>query len=181
MSDRHALKAAGEALLARIDRVMAEVDWESFLELSRQLPQARRTFLTGAGRSGLVARSFGMRLMHAGLPAFIPGETITPAAGPGDLLVAISCTGQTGYTAYLADRAKELGSSVAVITAEPDSPLARRADQVILIPATAEDIVIRAAVFEHATSLCLDAVFNVLAEKLKLDLAAFRQYHANLE
>ena len=43
------------------------------------------------------------------------------------------------------------------------------------------DIVIRAAVFEHVTSLCLDAVFNVLAEQLKLDMAAYKQRHANLE
>jgi len=181
MPDRHALKSAGRDLLTRIEDVMDRVNWESFMELSRMLPRAHRTFVTGAGRSGLVAKSFGMRLMHAGLPAFIPGETVTPAAGEGDLIVAISCTGETGYTDYLAARAHELGANVVVVTAEGDSKLARRADKVIIIPAVAEDIVIRAAVFELAASLCLDAVFNVLADKLKLDLEAFRQRHANLE
>ena len=181
MLDKEALKTAGDDLLRRIGAVMEQVDWGSFMQLSHLLPRARRTFVTGAGRSGLVARSFGMRLMHTGLPAFIPGETITPAAGGGDLLVAISCTGQTGYTAYIAGRARELGAQVTVLTADIASPLAQLGSQVILIPVTAEDIVIRAAVFEHATSLCLDAVFNVLAEQLKLDLAAFRQRHANLE
>jgi len=181
MSDRHALKTAGRDLLTRIEDVMARVNWDSFMELGRMLPRARRTFLTGAGRSGLVAKSFGMRLMHAGLPAFVPGETVTPAAGAGDLLVAVSCTGETGYTSYLAGRARDLGAQVVVVTSKADSTLAQRADMVVLVPATAEDIVIRAAVFEHATSLCLDAVFNVLADKLKLDLEAFRQRHANLE
>jgi 6-phospho 3-hexuloisomerase len=181
MPDEPSLRDAGKDLLARIDAVMERVDWGRFVELARMLPTARRTFVTGAGRSGLVARSFGMRLMHAGLPAFIPGETITPAAGKGDLLVAISCTGQTGYTDYLASRARELGAQVVVLTAAPQSPLARHADQVVAIPAMAEDIVIRAAVFEHAASLCLDAVFNVLADRLKLDLDQFRQRHANLE
>jgi 6-phospho 3-hexuloisomerase len=160
---------------------MEKVDWASFLGLAEMLPRAKRTFVTGAGRSGLVARSFGMRLMHAGLPAFIPGETIAPAACEGDLMVAISCTGQTGYTDYMARRAKQLGVKVVVLTAEPDSPLAKRADEVVLIPAEADDIVVRAAVFEHAASLCLDAVFNVLAERLKLDLREFRRRHANLE
>jgi 6-phospho-3-hexuloisomerase len=122
-----------------------------------------------------------MRLMHAGLPSFIPGETITPAAGPGDLLVAISCTGHTGITRYVADRARQLGAKVVVLTAQADSPLAATADKVVLIPATSADIVLRAAVFEHAASLCLDAVFNVLSERLKLDLAEFRARHANLE
>ena len=44
-----------------------------------------------------------------------------------------------------------------------------------------QDIVLRAAIFEHAASLCLDAVFNVLSEKLKLDLEQFQARHANLQ
>jgi len=51
----------------------------------------------------------------------------------------------------------------------------------VLIPASSDDIVLRAAVFEHAASLCLDAVFNVLSGSLKLDQEAYRQRHANLE
>jgi 6-phospho-3-hexuloisomerase len=181
MSDKDTVRVAGQELLDRIAEVMRRADWAGFLELADMLPRARRTFVTGAGRSGLVARSFGMRLMHAGLPAFVPGETITPAAGAGDLLVAISCTGQTGITDYIARRARQLGAKVVVLTAEPQSPLAAEADKVVVIPAADPDIVLRAAVFEHAASLCLDAVFNVLSERLKLDMAAFRQRHANLE
>ncbi|MGC9453320.1 MAG: SIS domain-containing protein [Phycisphaerae bacterium] len=176
-----ALRKAGQDLLNRIEAVMEEVDWGRIVELAQLLPTARRTFLTGAGRSGLVARSFGMRLMHAGLPAYIPGETITPATGEGDLLVAISCTGETGLTGYFVRRARQLGARVVVVTANESSTLASQADEVVLIPASAENIVIRAAVFEHATSLCLDAVFNVLSERLKLDMETYRQRHANLE
>jgi len=181
MPDEARLRHAGRDLVARISRVMENVDWASFTALARMLSRVKVTFVTGAGRSGLVARSFGMRLMHAGLSAYIPGETITPGTGPGDLLVAISCTGTTGFTDYLVARARRLGAKVVVITADPDSPLAREADQVIAVPVEAEDIVLRAAVFEHATSLCLDAVFNVLSAKLKLDLETYRRRHANLE
>ena len=181
MSDNDAVQVAGHDLLTRIVRTMEGVNWSDFLELANMLPRARRTYVTGAGRSGLVARSFGMRLMHAGLPVFIPGETVTPAAAPNDLLVAISCTGSTGITVHLAARAKEIGAKVVALTAEADSPLARQADKVVLIPAAAEDIVRRAAVFEHAASLCLDAVFNVLSGRLKLDLKEYRARHANLE
>jgi len=181
MSDKDEVKAAAQTLIDRITDVMEKVDWSSFVELAEMLPRARRTFVTGAGRSGLVARSFGMRLMHAGLPVFIPGETITPAAGKGDLLVAISCTGRTGITEYMARRARQLGAEVVVLTAEPKSPLAKDADKVVVIPAKAPDIVLRAAVFEHAASLCLDGVFNVLSDRLRVDLKAFVQRHANLE
>jgi 6-phospho-3-hexuloisomerase len=180
-SDRDAVKVAGQELLTRVQQVMERIDWACLLDLVDLLPRARRTFVTGAGRSGLVARSFGMRLMHAGLPGFIPGETIAPAAGAGDILVAISCTGQTGYTDYMARRARGLGARVVVLTADPDSPLAREADQVVHIPVDEPDIVMRASVFEHAVMVSLDAVFNVLAERLKMDLDAYRQRHANLE
>jgi 6-phospho-3-hexuloisomerase len=179
--ERSEVERASRDLLGRIAETMDNVRWADLLELANRLPRARRTFVAGAGRSGLVARSFGMRLMHAGLPAFIPGETITPAAGEGDLVVGISCTGGTGYTEYIARRAGEVGSDVVALTAETDSPLARRAQSVVVIPARAENIVLRAAVFEHAASLCLDAVFNVLSERLKLDLEKYRQRHANLE
>ena len=181
MSDKDSVKVAGQDLLARIADIIGKVDWLSFLELADMLPRARRTFVAGAGRSGLVARSFGMRLMHAGLPAYIPGETITPATGEGDLLVAISCTGQTGITDYIAHRARGLGAKVVVLTSEPASALAMTADKIVTIPVAEPDIVLRAAVFEHAASLCLDAVFNVLSERLKLDLGEFRKRHANLE
>ncbi len=181
MPDKDSIQAAGKDLLERIEAVMEQVNWAGFVELARTLPKVRRTFVTGAGRSGLVARSFGMRLMHAGLPVFIPGETITPAAGDGDYIVAISCTGATGITEYIARRARQLGANVAVITSDENSPLAHDADRVLLIPVKAEDIVIRAAVFEHATSLCLDAVFNIMADRLKFDLDQYRQRHANLE
>ena len=180
-SDPDRVRKSGQELLGHIETVMDQADWAGLLDLADMLPRAPRTFVTGAGRSGLVARSFGMRLMHVGLTAHIPGETITPAAAKGDLIVAISTTGETGFTVYLADRAKQLGATVVVLTAEPDSPMAKQADEVVVIPAAGDDIVIRAAVFEHAASLCLDAVFNVLAEFLNVDEDAFRQRHANLE
>lgn len=181
MSDKQTVQIAGQELLSRIATAMDRVDWSSFLELADMLPRARQIFVTGAGRSGLVARSFGMRLMHAGLKVYIPGETITASTGPGDLLVAISCTGQTGITEYFARRARQLGSSVVLLTAAPSSPMTKDADRVVHVPAEDVDIVLRAAVFEHATSLCLDAVFNVLSERLKIDVAAFQRRHANLE
>lgn len=181
MPDIKRIKNEGKFLIDCINNAMNKVNWEFFIELANMLPRMKRTFVTGAGRSGLVARSFGMRLMHAGLPAYIPGETITPAAQKGDLLVALSCTGQTGYTAYIAKRAKELGAMVVTITAEPDSPLAEVSDNTLVIPVNESNIVLKAAVFEHTVSLCLDALFNVLSKKLKLDLDEFRKRHANLE
>jgi len=181
MLDKTKIEKEGYYILDKIKSSMQLAPWDMFIELANTLPYMRHTFVSGAGRSGLVARSFGMRLMHAGLPAFIPGETVTPAAGKGDLLVAITCTGKTGYTRYLAGRAKELGAKVIIITASEESSLKDVSDKIIYIPVNEKDIVLRAAIFEHTTSLCLDALFNVISKKLKLNLNIFRERHANLE
>lgn len=181
MSDRIKIEKESYYILDKIKSTMRLAPWDMFIELANVLPYKRHTFVSGAGRSGLVARSFGMRLMHAGLPAYVPGETITPAAGEGDLLVAITCTGKTGYTRYLAARAKKLGAEVTIITASDEQSLSCVSDNIIYIPVYEKDIVLKAAIFEHTTSLCLDALFNVISKRLKLNLDVFRERHANLE
>ena len=61
----------------------------------------------GAGRSGLVAKAFAMRLMHLGFTAYVVGETITPAMRPKDLLVIFSGSGRTKTIADIAETARE--------------------------------------------------------------------------
>jgi len=51
-------------------------EFENFINFILQVP---RIYIIGAGRSGLVARAFGMRLVHLRKKVFIVGETITPA------------------------------------------------------------------------------------------------------
>jgi 6-phospho-3-hexuloisomerase len=179
--DKDAVKISVSQSLKLIQETLQAINWTDFTDLADMITKVKRTFVVGAGRSGLVARSFGMRLMHAGLQSFIPGETVTPAMDKGDLLVAISCTGETGYTKYLANRAKGLGAKIIAFTAEQESSLAKTAHKTYIIPAEGENIVIKAATFEHTTSLCLDAIFNVLKDQLKIDIEKYKQQHANLE
>ena len=58
-----------------------------------ELLNANRIYVIGAGRSGLVAKAFAMRLMHLGFHAYVVGETITPALKTGDLMVIFSGSG----------------------------------------------------------------------------------------
>jgi 6-phospho-3-hexuloisomerase len=181
MADINRIKESASYLIEAISKTMNGIRWEDFIELADELESAQRTFVFGAGRSGLVARSFGMRLMHAGLPVFIPGDTITPAAAAGDLVVAISCTGTTGVTCYIAERAKSLGAKVIFITANENAPILAKSDKAFIIPIVEENIVLQAAVFEHAASLSLDALFNVLSWRRKIDVEEYNKRHANLE
>ena len=95
---------------------------------------SKRIFITGAGRSGLMGRAFAMRLMHLGFHVYVIGETITPAAGKGDILVAISGSGRTGIVVTVAQVAKQVGAKVIAVTSHPDSPLGQLADHIVFVP-----------------------------------------------
>jgi 6-phospho-3-hexuloisomerase len=75
--------------------VSRSLDLGALDEFARMLNAANRIFVMGAGRSGLVARSFAMRLMHIGYQVYVVGEIVTPAVTAGDVVVAISGSGNT--------------------------------------------------------------------------------------
>ena len=60
------------------------------MHFSPKILNARRIYVMGAGRSGLVAKGFAMRLMHLGFQSYVVGETITPALQKGDVIVIFS-------------------------------------------------------------------------------------------
>ena len=85
----------GGIILQRTRCVLKNAQWDEFLDLVQTVKAVPRVFITGAGRSGLVGRFFVMRLVHLGKSAFVVGETTTPAINEGDLLIAISGSGNT--------------------------------------------------------------------------------------
>lgn len=89
---------------------------------------ANRIYVTGAGRSGLVAKAFGLRLMHLGYESYVVGETITPSFHEGDTLVVFSGSGETQSMVSICGTAKELKGRVCLVTAVPDSRIGKIAD-----------------------------------------------------
>jgi 6-phospho-3-hexuloisomerase len=118
---------------------MAEIITRSVLMLDRRQMQvffeamlsAKRVYVAGAGRSGFIARAFGLRLMHLGYNTYVVGETITPAFISGDTLVMFSGSGETHSMASICRTAHELGGKVCLITASPESKMGRMADCVV--------------------------------------------------
>jgi 6-phospho-3-hexuloisomerase len=118
---------------------MAEILTKSVLTLNHQqievffneILSAKRIYVAGAGRSGLIARAFGLRLMHLGLSTYVVGETITPAFISGDTLVMFSGSGETHSMVSICGTAHDLGGKVCLVTASPDSRMGRMADSVV--------------------------------------------------
>ncbi|MEM4576153.1 MAG: 6-phospho-3-hexuloisomerase [Candidatus Nezhaarchaeales archaeon] len=154
--------------------------------------------IVGAGRSGLVGRAFAMRLMHLGFRTYVVGETITPAIGPNDVLVAISGSGSTGIVVTAAEAAKKVGAKVIAITSFRDSPLAKLADHVVVLPgrtktAVEQDYFSRqilgiheplaplGTLFEIGTAVFLDSVVAELMYRLGKSEIEMKFRHAVIE
>ena len=67
---------------SRIAQIAERIEDDEVERLLGAIRGARRIYVMGAGRSGLVAKGFAMRLMHLGLSSFVVGETITPSFTP---------------------------------------------------------------------------------------------------
>lgn len=123
--------SAIEAIIDNIhdaEEYLVEEDIANFIEI---ITTADNIFVTGAGRSGLAAKAFAMRLMHLGLSSYVVGETISPAINAGDCILAISGSGETNTIVTAAKISKKRGAKVLALTSYPESSLGQLADGII--------------------------------------------------
>lgn len=113
-----------------------------------EILRAKRIYVMGAGRSGLVAKAFAMRLMHLGLKSYVIGETITPAMEKGDIIVAFSGSGETKTIAELCETAKALGGRICLVTSNADSRIGRIADSTVVLESHRDKLSDESAEFE---------------------------------
>ena len=114
-----------DTISREIRTVLSMIAEEEAAALSDELKRAKRIFVYGEGRSGLMGKAFAMRLMHGGYEVYAVGETIAPSIAANDLLVAISGSGTTGIIYEFAKKARETGARVA----HNRSGIANRRDQ----------------------------------------------------
>ena len=122
------MKTSIKAILDNIESAEEFLEEDKINEFENAIISAKNVFVTGAGRSGLAAKAFAMRLMHLGLSAYVVGETISPAIHKGDCIVVISGSGETNTIVSGAQIAKNRGSKVLAVTSYPDSTLGKLAD-----------------------------------------------------
>jgi 6-phospho-3-hexuloisomerase len=183
------IKSATKAIINEIDSVLDGIKEDEFKRFVTAIESSKNIFVTGQGRSGLVARTFAMRLTHIGFSCHVVGDTTTPNIDEGDMLIVCSSSGTTSITCHIAGLAKRLNALVVVITAHPDSELSDYAGLTIEIPASDTDQVIRSqrtaqfrsTLFEQACLVYLDAVILSLVRLLNREEVEMMKRHANLE
>lgn len=171
--------ARAGAVLDEVRRAVTAADQEAVAALLAAVAAAPTVYFDARGRSGLVARALAMRWMHLGLAVHVAGETLTPAIGPGDLLVCLSASGRTGGPLANAAVARARGARVAVLTADPESPLAAAADLVVVVARGGSDQH-GGSLFEQACLVLGDAMCATFQQAAAMPDAALDRRHANL-
>ncbi|MCF6157457.1 MAG: 6-phospho-3-hexuloisomerase [wastewater metagenome] len=183
------IKATTQIILDEIRSVLEKIDDHAYQQFISSILTAKNIFVTGQGRSGLVSRTFAMRLTHIGLSAYCVGDATTPNIDKGDLLVACSSSGSTHITCYIAGLAKNSHSMIAAVTSQRNSPLARGADVIIELPVQEVStnyknngsIQFRSTLFEQACLVYLDGVILSLLARLNSSEHDMHKRHSNLE
>ncbi|AFL94576.1 bifunctional D-arabino 3-hexulose-6-phosphate formaldehyde lyase/phosphohexuloisomerase [Thermococcus cleftensis] len=192
------IRKAMTDILDHINNVAGELKLDQVRGFIDAMIGANKIFIYGAGRSGLVGKAFAMRLMHLDFNVYVVGETITPAFEPGDLLIAISGSGETNSIVDAAEIAKKQGGKVVAITSYASSTLGRLADVVVEIPGRAKtdiptDYIARqmltkykwiapmGTLFEDSTMIFLDGVIALLMATFQKTEKDMKRKHATLE
>ncbi|HXV75503.1 MAG TPA: KpsF/GutQ family sugar-phosphate isomerase [Candidatus Polarisedimenticolaceae bacterium] len=92
-----------------------------------------RVIVTGMGKSGIIAQKIAATLSSTGCPAYFlhPAEAVHGDLGmivSGDLLLALSNSGETAELVRLLELVRRLGARVVALSGDPRSTLARFAD-----------------------------------------------------
>lgn len=142
---KRVLRIEAEAIAGLIDRL--DERFEKAVELLHACKG--RVVVTGLGKSGLIGRKIAATLASTGTPSLflhaadaLHGDLGVMAAG--DVLLAVSSSGETEEMVDLIEPAKRVGVQIVAMTSNPRSTLA-----------AASDIVLDIAVKEEACSLNL--------------------------
>ena len=193
------MKTSIRAILDNIESAEEFLDRESIDKFENVIINSKNIFVTGAGRSGLAAKAFAMRLMHLGLSAYVVGETISPAIYADDCIVAISGSGETNTIVSAANIAKNRGSKVLALTSYPESTLGQLCDCFILVKGRTKkevddenymkrqihgnytSLTPLGTAFELTTLVFLDAIVSELMEKMQQTESDLKARHTVLE
>jgi arabinose-5-phosphate isomerase len=145
MTDRADPRSADAAALLRSARRTFEIEAAALAALESRLDGAfahachiclachGRVVVTGMGKSGHIARKIAATLASTGTPAFFlhPGEAGHGDLGMftrGDVLLAVSNSGETAEVLALLAHVKRLGAPLIALTGDALSTLGRTAD-----------------------------------------------------
>ena len=145
-------------------------------------------FVYGAGRSGFVGRCFAQRMMHLGIKSCFVSDAITPQYTSKDLVLIISGSGETTSPVAIAQKAKKIGGSIALLTGNPKSTIGELSDIIIKIEGKSKDTATSqetlapyTSLFDISTLSVLDSIGGTLMKILGVSEDDIDKRHATIE
>ena len=183
------LRSLGKTIAAELEKVFYRIEDSQVEAFIEAIVKAKRIVLAGAGREGLSTRAFTMRLMHLGLDAHWIWDDTTPGIGRGDLLIAVSGSGEIGHIHHVVETAKKRGAAIALVTGDPHKKTSELADTILFIPASVylgtADVVPSVqpmgSLFEQALLITFDMIIMILRDRLDVAPEEMEKRHRNLE
>ena len=193
------MKTSIAAILDNIQNAEEFLNEDAIDKFENIIIGSENIFVTGAGRSGLAAKAFAMRLMHLGLSSYVVGETISPAINKEDCIIAISGSGETNTIVSAAKIAKNRGSKVLAVTSYPESTLGQLSDSILFVKGRTKQevddenymkrqiygnytsLTPLGTAFELTTLVFLDAIVSELMEKMHQTESDLKARHTVLE
>ncbi|UCH71968.1 MAG: SIS domain-containing protein [Thermoplasmatales archaeon] len=170
----------------KIKDILNQVSAEDIEKVKKLFFSSDRIFVYGAGRSGLVAKAFAIRLVHLGFQTFVIGETITAPVKKGDLVIIVSGSGETIPAVMTAEIACNIGAKVVSITGKKKSGIAKYADITLFISSSCNDLERKkyaplGTLFEASVWVLLDGIVADLSNSKNETEENMRRRHATLE
>lgn len=180
------LRRSVDYIFEEVGRLLAEAEAKAVEAFVRELAEARRVFVYGTGRSGMVARAFAVRLYHLGYTVYVIGETVAAPVQKGDVVVLVSGSGETYPVAMSAEIARNIGARTLVLTGNRHSKVASFGDVIIEFGVRGanknrKSLAPLGTLFETTTWVFLDGVVAELMRRRHQTEEVMRQRHATME
>jgi arabinose-5-phosphate isomerase len=158
---------------------------KSYLDASEMLFQCSgKVIVTGMGKSGLIAQKISSTMVSTGTEAMFlhPGDGLHGDVGiirEGDVVLALSKSGETEELLGLLLYVKKIGVPVITITAKPESMLAKSSNLVLFTPIEEEACPLNLAPTSSTTAALVvgDALAMTLMKKRGITPDQFALWH----
>ena len=117
----------------KLKYIFNDIKTEDIEKIIKLFFDSHRIFVYGAGRSGLVAKAFAIRLVHLGFQTFAIGETIGAPVKKDDLVFIVSGSGETIPAVMTAEITRNIGAKLVVITGRKNSRITKFSDITIIL------------------------------------------------
>jgi 6-phospho-3-hexuloisomerase len=183
------MKLNYKVILSELDHALKTSDFIELPNFVEKISSASNIVVFGAGRVGLMMKTFSMRLNHLGLNSYFLGEINLPATGKGDLLIIGSGSGNTQSVVTIAEIAHSKGLDVICVSSNIDSKIANLSSSIIHLNCQTKESVNQprlsiqpmTTIFEQSILIFLDALVLKLMETLGEDNESMLKRHNVIE